>query len=71
MYQLMKDEDTTMQEHINKFNKLVCQIMNVDEKLTDEEQALLLLASLSKDYRNIVQTLLVGRDSINLDRWWC
>ena len=67
----MKDEDTTMQEHINKFNKLVCQIMNVDEKLTDEEQALLLLASLSKDYRNIVQTLLVGRDSINLDRWWC
>ena len=68
LYQLMKDEDTTMQDHINTFNKLVCQLLNADEKLTDEEQALLLLASLPKDYRNIVQTLLIGRDSITLDQ---
>ena len=55
LYQLMKDEDTTMQDHNNTFNKLVCQLLNVDEKLTDEEQSLLLLASLPKDYRSIVQ----------------
>ena len=53
-YQLMKDENTTVQEHINTFNKLVCQLLNADEKLTDEEQALLLLPSLPKDYRSIV-----------------
>ena len=68
LYQLMKDEDTSMQDHINTFNKLVCQLLNADEKLTDEEQALLLLASLPKDYKNIVQTLLIGRDSITLDQ---
>ena len=67
-YQLMKDEDTTMQDHINTFNKLVCQLLNADEKFSDEEQALLLLASLPKDYRNIVQKLLIGRDSITLDQ---
>ena len=45
LYQLMKDENITMQDHKNTFNKLVCQLMNVDEKLTNKEQALLLLAS--------------------------
>ena len=67
LYQLMKDEDTTMQDHINTFNKLVCQFLNADEKLTNEKQPLLLLAPLPKDYRNIVQTLLINRDSITLD----
>ena len=68
MYQLMKDKDTTIQDHINAFNKLVCQLLNADEKLTDEEQALLLLTSLPKEYRNIVQKLLIVRDSISLDQ---
>ena len=54
MYQLMADEDITMLDHINTSNKLVCQLLNREEKLTDKEQALLLLASLPKDYRNIV-----------------
>ena len=63
----MKDEDITTQDHINMLNKLVCQLLNADKKLTDEEKTLLLLASLPNDYRNIVQTLLIGRDSITLD----
>ena len=49
-----KDEDTTMQDHIITFNKLVCQVLNADEKLTDEEQPLLFPTSLPKDYINIV-----------------
>ena len=42
--------------------------MNADEKLSDEEKVLLLLASLPKSYKNIVQTLLHGRESITLDQ---
>ena len=57
-----------MQDHINTFNKLVWQLLNAGEKLTDEEQALLLLAFLPKDYRNMVQTLLIGKDFITLDQ---
>ena len=55
----MKDEDTIMQDQINIFNKFVCQLLNADEKLTDEEQVLLLLASLFQ---------LIGKDSITLDQ---
>ena len=68
LYQLMKEDDTSMQDHINTFNQLVCQLLNANEKLSDEEKALLLLASLRKSYKNIVQTLLLGRESITLDQ---
>ena len=70
LYQLMKEDDISMQDHINTFNQLVCQSLNADEKLSDEEKALLLLASLSKSYKNIVQTLLIRRESITLDQPW-
>ena len=46
----------------------MCQLLNADEKLFDEEKALLVLASLLKSYKNIVQTLHVGRESIALDQ---
>ena len=57
----------TFQDHINKFNELVCQLLNADEKISDQEQALLVLASLPKSYRPIVQTLLIGREKITLE----
>ncbi|VFQ91499.1 unnamed protein product [Cuscuta campestris] len=67
LYQLRMESGTLLQEHINIFNQLVCQLKNADEKISDQEQALLLLASLPKTYRPIVQTLLVGRTKISLD----
>lgn len=45
----------------------MCQLQNVDKKISDQEQSLLLLASLPKSYRLIVQTLLMGRKTITLD----
>jgi len=68
LYQLMKEEDTSMQDHINTFNQLVCQLLNADEKLSDMEKALLLLASLPKSYKSVVQALLLGRDTITFDQ---
>ena len=68
LYELMKEDDTSMQDHINTFNQLVCQSLNADDKLSNEEKALLLFASLPKSYKNIVQTLLLGRESITLDQ---
>ena len=43
-------------------------MLTADEKLTDEAQALLLMASLPIDYRNIVQMLLTGKDSFTLNQ---
>lgn len=62
LYQLMKENDTNIQDQINTFNQLVCQLLNADEKLLYEEKTLLFLASLPKSYKNIVQTLLIRRE---------
>ena len=53
MYQFTNDDDTSMQDHANTSN-FVCQMLNADEKLSGEEQTLL-LASLNsqKLYNNI------------------
>ena len=68
MYNLKKEDDTTMQDHIKTFNKLVCQLLNADEKLSDEKKALLILPSLLKSYINIVQTFVIGRESISTNQ---
>ena len=56
-----------LHDHINKFNRLVSQLLNTDDKLSDEKQSLLLLASLPRFFKALVQTLLVGRSTLNLD----
>jgi len=42
-------------------------LFNAEDKLSDEEQALLLLASLPRSFKALVQTLLVRRSTLNLD----
>ena len=56
-----------LHDYINKFNQLVSQLLNVDDKLSYEEQALLLLASLPRSFKALVQTLFVGISTLNLD----
>ncbi|KAL5170612.1 Retrovirus-related Pol polyprotein from transposon TNT 1-94 [Glycine soja] len=51
LYQLKMEMGGDLHDHINKFNQL----------------ALLLLASLPRSFKALVQTLLVGRSTLNLD----
>ena len=46
----------------------MCALLNADKKLSDEEQTLLLLASLPKSYKHIIQTFLLGRECVTLDQ---
>ena len=39
-------EGGNLHDRINEFNQLVCQFLNIGEKLTDEEQAITFLALL-------------------------
>ena len=55
-----------LHDHINKFNQLVSQLLNADDKLSGEEQALLLV-SLPRSFKALVQTLFVGISTLNLD----
>ena len=67
LYTLRMEEEDNLHDHINEFNRLVCQLLSVGEKLSDEEQAIALLASLSQSYRSLVRSLLIGKNAIKLD----
>lgn len=67
LYSLRMEERGNLHDHINTFNQLVCQLLNAGDKIQDEEQALLLLASLPKSFKTVVQTMLIGRTSLKLD----
>ncbi|GJX69906.1 retrovirus-related pol polyprotein from transposon TNT 1-94 [Tanacetum coccineum] len=53
-------------EHINEFNKIVLDLANIEVKFEDEDLALLLLTSLPASYEHFVDTMLYGREALNL-----
>ena len=67
LYRLKMNMGEDLHDHINKFNQLISQLLNTNDKLSDEEQALLLLASLPSSFKTLVQMLLVGKSTLNLD----
>ena len=67
LYILRMERGDNLHDHINKFNWLVCQLLSVGEKLSNEEQAITLLASLPQYYRSLERSLLIGKNTIKLD----
>ncbi|GJY98449.1 hypothetical protein Tco_0515359 [Tanacetum coccineum] len=54
-------------QHIDEFHKLVGDLAAIVTTVSDEDQALLLLTSFPLYYDNFVETLLFGRDTLNLE----
>lgn len=58
---------TKMIQHLDAFNKLIADLLNLDEEIKDEDKALLLLNSLPDAYDHLATTLLYGKDTIKFD----
>ncbi|VFQ93804.1 unnamed protein product [Cuscuta campestris] len=67
LYSLKMEEGGSVTDHINKFNELVSRLLNAGETIKDEEQGLLLLASLPKSFKPFVQSMIAGRTTLRLD----
>ncbi|GKV48512.1 hypothetical protein SLEP1_g55320 [Rubroshorea leprosula] len=64
LYQLKMAESTNIHRHLSDFNMMVTQVVNARDVVEEEEKALLLLASLSKSYKSLVQSMLVGKTTL-------
>nr|GEY25857.1 retrovirus-related Pol polyprotein from transposon TNT 1-94 [Tanacetum cinerariifolium] len=53
-------------DRIDEFNKLILDLENIDIEIEDEDQALMLLTSLPSSYKNSMETLLYGRESLTM-----
>ncbi|GKB94998.1 hypothetical protein Tco_0981135 [Tanacetum coccineum] len=63
---LKKAYSMKLGDHIDEFNKLILDLANIDIEIVDEDQALMLLTSLPSSYKNFVEKLLHGRESLTM-----
>ncbi|KAH9650014.1 hypothetical protein KPL70_026198 [Citrus sinensis] len=67
MFSLKMAEGSSLDEHIDEFNKVCDTLETIDEGLNDEGKALLLISSLPPSYSNFVNALMYGRQHLSLD----
>ncbi|KAJ8616233.1 hypothetical protein MRB53_035605 [Persea americana] len=57
----------SMTEHLDDFNKIIADLMNIDVTIDDEDKALLLLNSLPNSYDHFTHTLINGKIEVKYD----
>lgn len=67
LYYFKHKEGTKIINHLDVFNKLIVDLLNLDEDIKDEDKALILLNSLPDSYNHLVTTLLYGKETIKFE----
>ena len=69
LYTIQMKEGAPISNHLNEFNRIVIDLKNIECKVEDEDQALIVLCSLPPSFDHFVDTMLYsfGGDSISID----
>ncbi|KAM1533333.1 hypothetical protein ACFX10_007250 [Malus domestica] len=67
LYRFQYKEGTKMIDHLEEFNKMVAELLNLEETIKDEDKALILMNSLPESYESYVTTWIYGRETIKFD----
>ena len=59
-------ECTPIKSHTDKFNSVITDLSQIVIKIDDKDQALLLLCTLPPFYKHFRDTMIYGRDSIDI-----
>ena len=68
LYGLKMQQGLDLADHINVFNQLIANLGKVDEKIDDEDKAIILLCSLPGFYEHLVTTLTYGKEDVKVDK---
>lgn len=63
LYSLKMMKGSRLLEHLNEFNRIVTQLLSLEIKLEEEDEALLFLSSLLPSYKHLIMTLMYGKDT--------
>ncbi|KAM2496278.1 hypothetical protein ACFX1W_036168 [Malus domestica] len=67
LYRFQYKECTKMIRHLDAFNKLIADLLNLDEDIKDEDKALILLNSLPDSYEHFVTTIMHGKKTVKFE----
>ena len=66
LFMLCMNEGTPVKYHMDELTSIIIDLDNVDVKIEDEDQALLLLYSLPPSFKNFRETFIYGKNLISL-----
>ena len=67
LYSLQMQEGSDVIGHIQRFDQLCTELVNIGVKLYEEDKSLLLLCSLPGSYDSLVTTLLYGKETLEYE----
>lgn len=67
LYQQKMEEGASTREHVAMFTKAVLDLKNVDVKIEEEDQVVLLLCCLLFSFDNLVDTMMFVRETLTLE----
>lgn len=66
-YEFRFDSPCSLEENVEKYTKLIQDLVNYDGILSDDQQVVALLNSLSEEYKDIRNTLEYRRENLTVD----
>ena len=67
LYAFKMEEGITIEDHFDEFNKIILYLENIDIKVEEEDQAIILLNSLDKSYSNFVDTMMFSHGTLSME----
>ena len=65
LYEMKMKEGAPIHEHLSIFNTIISDLLCVDQKLQEDDKALLLLTSLPPSYKHLVTMILYGKEKLD------